>query len=51
MLHSLRGQLTPRKRAEPPPAPLLDLGSLPGQLPVARQERLAQEAAGEGVTR
>src|SRR5215211_4286694 len=38
-----------RKRAEPLPALLLDLGSLPNQLPAARQERLAGTLAREGV--
>jgi hypothetical protein len=41
MLPSLRGQLTPREGAGQLPVLLLDLGQLPFQRPVNRQERLA----------
>src|SRR5215210_5442970 len=50
MLPSLRGQLTPREGAGQPPVLLLDQGSLPYQLPAARQERPAGTSARrEGV--
>src|SRR3712207_795251 len=49
MLQLLREGGTSREGAGPLPALLLDQGSLPDQLPAARWERPAQEAAGEGV--
>jgi hypothetical protein len=47
MLQTLRGKKTPREGAGQPPALLLDQGSLPGQLPVTRQDRLTEATAEE----
>src|SRR5215210_1877114 len=48
-VHSLRGKRMSREGAGQQPTLLLDLGSLPDELPAARQEHLAGSSAREGI--